>query len=396
MTQSILQFQSTDPSAAATATSLAFASNVTAGSTILVATLLNFTALGATPFTDTLGNTYTLVTKAQSSAGPGNQTLYLYAAYNSPAGANTVQLNLASSSSIRPLLILEVGGTAAAPLDGSAHNDQASPGTGAGAVLSGSASNAHQPALAIGLSIPLFVNSPPAAVSPYTSQGTFFGGGSGSTGRCEYQNLTATSSQQATFTATAGTTEHLSLLVVLDAAGPPTVTLNASAIVYSYTVESTTASVSANQLLALPVSYGYALTPTFSDLTLSEGVLSYVYTVEDAQPTAGIARTLAAAAIVYSYTVESAVPSSSPVLRVRAVDSGWYNGVYYQPGDVFDLLSPTDFSDATVDYGPNSETTQYGWMTEVPLTTPLLTASVAQPIPLFPVIDPVPPRRFVY
>jgi len=216
MAQSILQFTSTDPNTSASSTSLAFGSNVTAGSTLLALTMLNFTSLGATQFQDTLSNTYTLINKAQSSAGPGNQTFYLYAASNSHGGANTVQLNLATASAVRGLLILEVGGTAASPLDGSAHNDQASPGTGAGAVLSGSASNANQPALAIAFSLPIFTNSAPTAVSPYTSQGTFWGISTGA-GRCEYQNLTSTGSQQATFTATAGTTEHLSLIAVLDA-----------------------------------------------------------------------------------------------------------------------------------------------------------------------------------
>lgn len=217
MTQSILQFTSTDPNTSATTTTLAFGSNVTTGSTILVWTVLNFASFGATPFQDTLGNTYHLVTKAQSSAGPGNQTLYLYAAYNSPGGANTVQMNLGSSQSVRALGIMEVGGTAASPLDGSANNDQTSPGTGAGAVLSGTATSARQPAIAIAFSWPIFTNSAPTAVSPYTNEGTFFGSGDTGPGRCEYRNLTTTGSQQATFTATAGTTEHLSLIVVLDA-----------------------------------------------------------------------------------------------------------------------------------------------------------------------------------
>lgn len=213
MSQSILQSTFINPGTAATSTALTFGSNVTSGSTILALTLLNFTSIGSPAFQDTLGNTYSLVNKAQSSAGPGNQTFYLYAAYNSAAGVDTVTLNLASSSAVRPILLLEVGGCTATPLDGSANNDQTSPGTGAGGVLSGTATNAHQPAIAIAFSLPIFSGSGPAAVSPYTSLGLF--NIQGNT-RVEYQNLTTTGSQQATFTASAGTTEHLSLIVILD------------------------------------------------------------------------------------------------------------------------------------------------------------------------------------
>jgi hypothetical protein len=90
-------------------------------------------------------------------------------------------------------------------------------------------------------------------------------------------------------------------------------------------------------------------------------------------------------------------PPPPPVtFRCRAVTSGWYNGIYYQPGDVFDLNAAADYSDSTVNYGANSGTTEYGWMIQVPSGTPLITQGIAQPIPLFPVIDPVPPKRFVY
>jgi hypothetical protein len=212
-TQSILQFISADAVTSATSTIQAMAS-VTAGSTILVLTFTNFTNIGASPVTDSQGNTYSLVQTAQSAAGPGNQKFYLYAAYNVAGGANTVTVNYATATTIRPILLLEVGGTAASPLDGSSNNDQSSPGTGAGAVVTGAASNTVQPALAIGFSMPIFSNAVPAAVAPYTSAGTFWI--NTTTGRCETRALTATGSQQATFTATAGTTEHLSLLIILN------------------------------------------------------------------------------------------------------------------------------------------------------------------------------------
>lgn len=87
-----------------------------------------------------------------------------------------------------------------------------------------------------------------------------------------------------------------------------------------------------------------------------------------------------------------------PQVRVQAVKGGWYNGAYYQVGDVFDLLLPSDFSDASVNYaGSNAGVQQFGWMTMVPLTTPLFQAQTVQvPAPLFPVADTTPPITYVY
>ena len=221
MTQSVIQFVSADVTTSASATSLAFGSNTTPGSTLLAVTLTNFTNMGATPIADTQSNTWALVQIAQSAAGPGNQSLHVYAAYNTVGGANTVTANYATPTTVRPLLLLEVGPCAISPLDGANNSDQTSPGTGAGAVVSGFATNLNAVALALGFSMPIFVTTPPAAVAPYASVGTFWSA-SGSTGRCESQVLSASASQQATFTTTLGTTEHLSLLVILDDLGSAT------------------------------------------------------------------------------------------------------------------------------------------------------------------------------
>jgi Chitobiase/beta-hexosaminidase C-terminal domain len=213
VTQAIVQFIAADVQTSASSTSQAMGTT-TAGSTLLALTLTNFTNMAATPVQDTQGNTWVAVDSAPSSAGPGNQTFRLYAAYNIVGGANTVQFNYATPTTVRPILLLEVAGTAAAPLDGHNHNDQTAPGTGVGAVVTGAASNTVQPAMAIGFTIPLLSNAAPAAVAPYTAQGTFWA--ASTTGRCEYQALTAAGSQQATFTASAGSNEHLSLLIILN------------------------------------------------------------------------------------------------------------------------------------------------------------------------------------
>lgn len=216
MAQSILQFVSLDSTTSASSISKAFPLPLTPGSTILVLTYTNFTSMAATPVLDTLGSAFTPIQTAQSTAGPGNQSFRMYASYNTAGGADTVTVQYASATTICTILLLEVVNSSASPLDGSNHNDQTAPGTGVGAVLSGSASNTNQPALAIGFSIPIFQTVPPAAVSPYTSAGTFWSV-TGATGICESRSLTATGSQQATFTTTLGSTEHLSLFIILDA-----------------------------------------------------------------------------------------------------------------------------------------------------------------------------------
>jgi hypothetical protein len=79
-------------------------------------------------------------------------------------------------------------------------------------------------------------------------------------------------------------------------------------------------------------------------------------------------------------------------MRVQAVSSGWYNGAYYQPGDVFDLNSPSDYSDSTQNAQPNGGEWAPGWMLEVASTTPTLQLLSAEPTPSFPI---QPDRRAV-
>lgn len=62
-------------------------------------------------------------------------------------------------------------------------------------------------------------------------------------------------------------------------------------------------------------------------------------------------------------------------MRVQAVATGFYRGQFRDIGDVFDLASPSDLSDSTVSMVPpgNPDYPLYGWMLQVPLTTPLYT-----------------------
>jgi hypothetical protein len=101
-------------------------------------------------------------------------------------------------------------------------------------------------------------------------------------------------------------------------------------------------------------------------------------------------------AIIAQPTGELILVGGSASLRVTAVQPGTYAGTYRQQGDVFDLATLDDFSDSTVNYGPFSATTQFGWMQQVPENTPLFCAATDQPTPLFPISDPIPPCRTVY
>lgn len=92
----------------------------------------------------------------------------------------------------------------------------------------------------------------------------------------------------------------------------------------------------------------------------------------------------------------SLVPPPQPFL-VQAVTAGWYNGYYIYPGDVFLLNKASDFSDSSVDYSAGQAATpQFGWMRKVPAGTAVFYTETTMAPPNFPVIDPVPPKRFVY
>lgn len=64
-------------------------------------------------------------------------------------------------------------------------------------------------------------------------------------------------------------------------------------------------------------------------------------------------------------------PATVPGFRVTAVTAGYYNGESYLAGDVFDILFDQDYSDSTVNYDTTGETQLFGWMLQVPSTTPL-------------------------
>lgn len=86
-------------------------------------------------------------------------------------------------------------------------------------------------------------------------------------------------------------------------------------------------------------------------------------------------------------------PPGTPNLRVTAVSAGTYQGLYYVPGDVFDLVNILDYSDSTKNAQPNGAEWAPGWMLSVPPATPLYQQLAQQLYPTEPAVDPA--RRFV-
>lgn len=60
-------------------------------------------------------------------------------------------------------------------------------------------------------------------------------------------------------------------------------------------------------------------------------------------------------------------------MRVQAVVAGDYNGIWRDIGDVFDIVLLADLSNSTVSIVPvgNPDYPLYGWMKQVPASTPL-------------------------
>lgn len=65
-----------------------------------------------------------------------------------------------------------------------------------------------------------------------------------------------------------------------------------------------------------------------------------------------------------------------PYARVKAVAGGFYGGIWRDIGDVFDIANAGDFSNSATNYG-SAATPFYGWMTQVPGTTPLFSYALS-------------------
>lgn len=121
------------------------------------------------------------------------------------------------------------------------------------------------------------------------------------------------------------------------------------------------------------------------------------YTIDGGVPPPAVSVTFDNSNVTFDntgYTMDGGTYAPSPGFRVMAVTSGWYGDQFRTQGDVFDLVDGHDFSNYQVNYGPYAETNQFGWMMQVPASTPLFDWLSSNVAPYLPPQDPL--RRTVY
>ena len=165
---------------------------------------------------------------------------------------------------------------------------------------------------------------------------------------------------------------------------------------YNFDLLAAPNTVASGGAVTISVPFGSIATGTFQPI-INTGNPSFVIPVAQVTltpilpylQTPLITQPLAITISVYPPTIYTQPPG----FRVQAVTAGYYNGVFYNAGDVFDILKAGDFSDSTVNYEMGGGIWAVGWMTQVPLTTPLYNAEIQAFYPFYPFVDPN--RRFV-
>lgn len=193
MTASVLQErQTSNGGATVPSVSLAFSSNLTAGSTLHVVGSQGQASTVTYTFSDTV-NAYTSQEKSYDTGN--NQGIGHGTAVNVAAGATTVKVTFSVSSAFTALWIREIGGVGTASLDG--HNSADNTG-GTGSVT---ATNANQPALISAVAV---ASSTPAATSGTQDSSGWLFGTVTNFGTSSHQRITTTGSQSASFSSTSG------------------------------------------------------------------------------------------------------------------------------------------------------------------------------------------------
>lgn len=131
--------------------SVSFPLALLAGSTILIfATQSNSAGIGGTiGWTDSYGSSYALLQQVDDDQTPDWQSTYLYAAYNVPGGACTLNATFAVLI-WQGIVAIEVSGVAAAPLVTSGKSQQNGVGAGANAITVSGLAGGSNSAIIIG------------------------------------------------------------------------------------------------------------------------------------------------------------------------------------------------------------------------------------------------------
>lgn len=193
----------------AAGTSLATSTSITVQAGDIIAVIASCASTTATCTISFGGLTFTQPTGSpETGLGTAQQRWFYATATGSTTSTVTATWN--SSVSIRGIVAVVIRGCNAFLTSES--NYQASPGTGSNAVTSGLLGTlASQPAALIGFSFDAAGTSAPNAGTGFTSAMTGWDVGAGAIMRIEHRRLTATASVAATFTATSGTSPHVTI-----------------------------------------------------------------------------------------------------------------------------------------------------------------------------------------
>jgi hypothetical protein len=189
---------------------LSLTNPVLAGSTILVfATQANGAKSGVliSSVTDTAGNVYSKLQQVEDTSNAAWQNLYLYAAYNVPAGTPQVTVTYPQVE-WQGVLLVEVTGVTSLPMQSNSGNVQLGVGTGTDAITSGTMATTGAPGTLIGVSMAtLDTKGAPNAGTGFTSSTTVWNWNGEENSatvpstRLEYQHYASPGDVAATFTA---------------------------------------------------------------------------------------------------------------------------------------------------------------------------------------------------
>jgi len=155
--------------------------------------------------------------------------------------------------------------------------------------------------------------------------------------------------------------------------------------------QNTVVNMTIQALTIVPNVVGKSKTGAIADLTAAFLTAGFVNQISTAAPGTVLAQSIPQGTPEFANTVVVlTIAIAGDGFRVQAVTAGWYQGAYYNPGEVFDLLQASDFSDSSLNYEGGGGEYAGGWMVQTAPATPV-TLDDGQAF--FPAVDPN--RRFV-